>query len=110
MQFFHFTFSILLERKLTFQPMRLITKEQQEEAGRYAMKGFAIGAAQWGCVGIFATTLASVFVPGFKKTPIQYKVDNIHYMLAARTIHLTPSSFSVLYLHGLCVRWWCPSF
>ncbi|CAO3666481.1 unnamed protein product [Umbelopsis ramanniana] len=53
--------------------MRVISKEQQEEAGRYAMKGFAIGAAQWGCVGVFATTLASAFFPGFRKTPVQNK-------------------------------------
>jgi len=53
--------------------MRVITKEQQEEAGRYAMKGFAIGAAQWGCVGIFATTVASAIFPGFRKTPLQNK-------------------------------------
>jgi hypothetical protein len=54
--------------------MRVITKEQQEEAGNYAMKGFAIGAAQWACVGVFATAAASVAFPGFKRTPIQNKV------------------------------------
>jgi len=53
--------------------MRLITREQQEEAGRYAMKGFAIGAAQWGCIGIFATTVASAFFPSFRKVPLQNK-------------------------------------
>jgi hypothetical protein len=63
--------------------MRVITKEQQEEAGRHAMKGFAIGMAQWGCVGIFATTVASAFFPGFRKTPLQNKVcptDGIIYI------------------------------
>lgn len=61
-------------KKHTTLSMRVISKEQQEEAGRYAMKGFAIGAAQWGCVGVFATTLASAFFPGFRKTPVQNKV------------------------------------
>lgn len=55
--------------------MRLITREQQEEAGRHAMKGFAIGAAQWGCIGIFATTVASAFFPSFRKVPLQNKVS-----------------------------------
>ncbi|KAG2179797.1 hypothetical protein INT43_003580 [Umbelopsis isabellina] len=69
--------------------MRVITKEQQDAAGKYAMKGFAIGAAQWACVGVFATAAASVAFPGFKKTPIQNKFYIVMAMALGGGAHLS---------------------
>ncbi|ORZ02583.1 hypothetical protein BCR43DRAFT_481779 [Syncephalastrum racemosum] len=48
--------------------MRLVTASEQDNASRYAMKGFAIGAAQWAGVGIFASALAYSFFPWYRRT------------------------------------------
>ncbi|KAI8989598.1 hypothetical protein BDB01DRAFT_842228 [Pilobolus umbonatus] len=48
--------------------MRVVTNSEQEDAGRYAMKGFAIGAAQWAGVGLFASGLLYAFAPWYRKT------------------------------------------
>ncbi|GAN08974.1 hypothetical protein MAM1_0235c08494 [Mucor ambiguus] len=48
--------------------MRVVTNTEQENAGRYAMKGFAIGAAQWAGVGLFASGLLYSFMPWYRKT------------------------------------------
>ncbi|KAI8071427.1 hypothetical protein BC940DRAFT_294434 [Gongronella butleri] len=48
--------------------MRIVTSSDQENASRYAMKGFAIGAAQWAGVGIFASALMYSFFPWYRRT------------------------------------------
>ncbi|KAG2223294.1 hypothetical protein INT45_007020 [Circinella minor] len=48
--------------------MRLVTESEQNNASSYAMKGFAVGAAQWGGVGLFASALAYSFFPWYRRT------------------------------------------
>ncbi|KAI9317048.1 hypothetical protein BX666DRAFT_1941428 [Dichotomocladium elegans] len=48
--------------------MRLATATEQDSASNYAMKGFAIGAAQWAGVGLFASALAYSFFPWYRRT------------------------------------------
>ncbi|KAI9307911.1 hypothetical protein BJ944DRAFT_261163 [Cunninghamella echinulata] len=48
--------------------MRVVTASDQENASQYAMKGFAIGAAQWAGVGVFASVLMYSFFPWYRKT------------------------------------------
>ncbi|KAI8379718.1 uncharacterized protein BYT42DRAFT_477780, partial [Radiomyces spectabilis] len=48
--------------------MRLVTQSEQDSASRYAMKGFAVGAAQWAGVGLFASALAYSFLPWYRRT------------------------------------------
>lgn len=55
--------------------MRVVTNTEQENAGRYAMKGFAIGAAQWAGVGLFASGLLYSFMPWYRKTQTVNKVS-----------------------------------
>lgn len=54
--------------------MRVVTNSDQENASNYAMKGFAIGIAQWAGVGLFASGLLYAFVPWYKKTQTVNKV------------------------------------
>jgi hypothetical protein len=54
--------------------MRVVSNSDQENASRYAMKGFAIGAAQWAGVGLFASALAYSFMPWYRKTQTVNKV------------------------------------
>jgi hypothetical protein len=54
--------------------MRVVTNTEQENAGRYAMKGFYIGIAQWATVGLFASGLLYAFAPWYKKTQTVNKV------------------------------------
>lgn len=55
--------------------MRVVTASDQENASSYAMKGFAIGAAQWAGVGIFASVLMYSFFPWYRKTQTVNKVN-----------------------------------
>lgn len=55
--------------------MRVVTNTEQENAGRHAMKGFAIGAAQWASVGLFASGLLYAFTPWYKKQQTVNKVN-----------------------------------
>ncbi|KAI8047100.1 uncharacterized protein B0P05DRAFT_566893 [Gilbertella persicaria] len=48
--------------------MRLVTESDKEKASNYAMKGFAIGAAQWAGVGLFASGLLYAFMPWYRRT------------------------------------------
>ncbi|CDH50138.1 hypothetical protein RO3G_02369 [Lichtheimia corymbifera JMRC:FSU:9682] len=48
--------------------MRLVTASEQDNASNYAMKGFAVGAAQWAGVGLFASALAYSFFPWYRRT------------------------------------------
>ncbi|ORZ05432.1 hypothetical protein BCR42DRAFT_456852 [Absidia repens] len=48
--------------------MRVVTASDQESASNYAMKGFAIGIAQWATVGIFASGLLYAFAPWYRRT------------------------------------------
>ncbi|ORE01484.1 hypothetical protein BCV72DRAFT_245921 [Rhizopus microsporus var. microsporus] len=48
--------------------MRVVTSTDQENASKYAMKGFAIGAAQWAGVGLFASGLMYAFLPWYRRT------------------------------------------
>ncbi|EIE77665.1 hypothetical protein G6F57_005842 [Rhizopus arrhizus] len=48
--------------------MRVVTSTDQENASRYAMKGFAIGTAQWAGVGLFASGLLYAFMPWYRRT------------------------------------------
>ena len=57
--------------------MRVVTNTEQENAGRYAMKGFAIGAAQWAGVGLFASGLLYSFMPWYRKTQTVNKVRHL---------------------------------
>lgn len=54
--------------------MRVVSNSEQESASRHAMKGFAIGIAQWGSVGLFASGLLYAFAPWYKKTQTVNKV------------------------------------
>jgi hypothetical protein len=54
--------------------MRVVSNSDQENASRYAMKGFAIGTAQWAGVGLFASALAYSFMPWYRKTQTVNKV------------------------------------
>lgn len=47
--------------------MRVVSNAEQESAGRHAMKGFAVGAAQWAGVGLFASSLLYAFAPWYKR-------------------------------------------
>lgn len=55
--------------------MRLVTESEQNNASSYAMKGFAVGAAQWGGVGLFASALAYSFFPWYRRTQTVNKVN-----------------------------------
>lgn len=55
--------------------MRVVTNIEQESAGRHAMKGFAIGAAQWASVGVFASGLLYAFTPWYKRQHTVNKVN-----------------------------------
>ncbi|KAG0745297.1 hypothetical protein G6F57_002292 [Rhizopus arrhizus] len=48
--------------------MRVVSNTDQENASNYAMKGFAIGVAQWASVGLFASGLLYAFMPWYRKT------------------------------------------
>ncbi|KAI8366577.1 hypothetical protein BD560DRAFT_400730 [Blakeslea trispora] len=48
--------------------MRVVTESDKENASRHAMKGFAIGAAQWAGVGVFASGLLYAFMPWYRRT------------------------------------------
>lgn len=54
--------------------MRVVTSTDQENASRYAMKGFAIGTAQWAGVGLFASGLLYAFMPWYRRTQTVNKV------------------------------------
>ncbi|KAG1171568.1 hypothetical protein G6F70_006900 [Rhizopus microsporus] len=54
--------------------MRVVTSTDQENASKYAMKGFAIGAAQWAGVGLFASGLMYAFLPWYRRTQTFYIV------------------------------------
>ncbi|OZJ05264.1 hypothetical protein BZG36_01971 [Bifiguratus adelaidae] len=47
---------------------KLATRIEQEEASKYAMKGFAIGAAKWGAVGVIAASGLNIVNPWFRRT------------------------------------------
>ncbi|KAF7727600.1 hypothetical protein EC973_007361 [Apophysomyces ossiformis] len=53
--------------------MRLATNTEQEAASRYAMKGFAVGIAQWGTVGLLASVLMHATWPWYRNLRLQYK-------------------------------------
>lgn len=57
--------------------MRVVTNTEQENAGRYAMKGFAIGTAQWAGVGLFVSGLLYSFMPWYRKTQTVNKVRHL---------------------------------
>ncbi|CAO3653790.1 unnamed protein product [Mucor hiemalis] len=48
--------------------MRVVTNSEQENASNHAMKGFAVGIAQWAGVGLFASGLLYAFAPWYRKT------------------------------------------
>lgn len=48
--------------------MRVVTNADMEAASAHAMKGWFIGMAQWGAVGLFASGLLHAFTPWYKKT------------------------------------------
>ena len=54
--------------------MRVVSELDRENASRYAMKGFAIGAAQWAGVGLFASGLLYAFMPWYRRTQTVNKV------------------------------------
>ncbi|GAA5815809.1 hypothetical protein MFLAVUS_009324 [Mucor flavus] len=58
--------------------MRVVTNTEQESAGRHAMKGFAIGAAQWASVGVFASGLLYAFTPWYKR---QHTVNKFYIVM-----------------------------
>lgn len=68
-------FTYLLYHTLDFiHNMRLVTASEQDNASNYAMKGFAVGAAQWAGVGLFASALAYSFFPWYRRTQTVNKV------------------------------------
>lgn len=83
--------------------MRLVTASEQDNASNYAMKGFAVGAAQWAGVGLFASALAYSFFPWYRRTQTVNKVmfDKFKSKSKANMVNL------VLYCHVLCIGWWC---
>lgn len=54
--------------------MRVVTNSEQENASNHAMKGFAVGIAQWAGVGLFASGLLYAFAPWYRKTQTVNKV------------------------------------
>lgn len=60
--------------------MRVVSNTDQENASNYAMKGFAIGVAQWASVGLFASGLLYAFMPWYRKTQTVNKVNSYHYL------------------------------
>ncbi|ORZ11130.1 hypothetical protein BCR42DRAFT_494168 [Absidia repens] len=48
--------------------MRVVSHEDQQGASDYAMKGFALGIAQWAGVGVFASGLLYAFAPWYRRT------------------------------------------
>ncbi|KAG0166951.1 hypothetical protein DFQ28_007220 [Apophysomyces sp. BC1034] len=53
--------------------MRLANNTEQEAASRYAMKGFAVGIAQWGAVGLLASVMMHATWPWYRGLRLQYK-------------------------------------
>ena len=58
--------------------MRVVTNAEKENASRFAMKGFAVGVAQWAGVGVFASTLLYAFMPWYRRTQTVNKVNSVH--------------------------------